>query len=683
MRHPASTDVRLFDDLSREVAFVCDPKGTLTWVDARAQSILSAKPGQTLRSLAARGAEEKVDKLLVQARDERVEGWELILCQNEIPTTFAFRARPDGEGNVLMVGSLVPADYGSALEEVSNALSEVSALHRETERQQRELKRRAEELARLNRELEESNRGVRSLHVALDEKAESLQLVAEVKSRVVANVSHEFRTPLHSILGLSKVLLNPINGPLSGEQEKQVQFIRNSAEALFELVNDLLDLSKMEAGKTTLRHSRFVVSDLLSALRGMMKPLLPPDSPVELRIVEPEEPLELETDESRLSQVLRNLVSNAVKFTESGHVTVSVAAGPRDTVVFSVQDTGIGIAPENHDRVFEEFSQVDSPLQRKVKGTGLGLPLARKLTEVLGGNLGLKSTLGQGATFTVTIPRVHTEVAEMTGMARRSEQLDPSRAPVLVLEDDRQTLFLYEKYLARSGFQVLPVRSTEEARRVMERVRPAAMVLDVMLEGETSWNFLADMKNSEATRDIPVLVVTVTDREQKARALGADEFWLKPVDEVRLQKKLSAMARNGPVERLLLIDDDDVHRYLLKQLLKDLPYVLQEASGGKEGVRLAREQAPHLIFLDFVLPDITAFDVLDELKADPRTRDIPVILHTSHELQDDERTRLAKETAAILSKHTLSREVAITRIRDALTKAGLGSHAPQEGSRRG
>jgi signal transduction histidine kinase/CheY-like chemotaxis protein len=682
MRHPASPDVRLFDDLSREVAWVCDTHGTLTWVDARAQALLSAKPGQTLRGLAARGAEEKVDKLLVQARDEQVEGWELILCQHDKPTTFAFRARPH-EGNVLMVGSLVPQDYGSALEQVSTALSEVSALHRETERQQRELKRRADELARLNRELEESNRGVRSLHAALDEKAESLQLAAELKSRVVANVSHEFRTPLHSILGLSKVLLNPINGALSGEQEKQVQFIRNSAEALFELVNDLLDLSKVEAGKTALRHSRFVVSDLLSALRGMMKPLQPPDSPVELRMVAPEDTLELETDESRLSQVLRNLVSNALKFTEAGHVTLSVAPGPRDTVVFTVQDTGIGIAPENHERVFEEFSQVDSPLQRKVKGTGLGLPLSRKLTELLGGSLQMKSALGQGTTFTVTIPRVHTEVAEMTGLTLRSEQLDASRAPVLVLEDDRQTLFLYEKYLARSGFQVLPVRSTEEARRVMERVRPAAMVLDVMLEGETSWNFLAEMKNREATRDIPVLVVTVTDREQKARALGADEFWLKPVDEIRLQKKLQAMARSGPVERLLLIDDDDVHRYLLKQLLKDLPYVLLEASGGKEGVQLAREQAPHLIFLDFVLPDITAFDVLDELKADPRTRDIPVILHTSHELQEDERTRLARETAAILSKHTLSREVAITRIRDALTKAGLGSHALQEGHRRG
>ncbi|MCY0999395.1 ATP-binding protein [Myxococcus sp. MISCRS1] len=668
------------DELSREVAMMCDAEGVLTWVDARAQGVLEAVPGKTLRALAAQGTEDKVDRLLIQARDERVDGWELILCRGQTPTTFAFRARPH-EGGVLLVGSLVPEDYGNALEQVSTTMSELSALHREAETQRRELKRRADELMRLNRELEESNRGVRSLHAALDEKAEGLHRAAEIKSRVVANVSHEFRTPLHSILGLSKVLLNPINGPLSSEQEKQVQFIRNSAESLFELVNDLLDLSKVEAGKTTLRHSRFVVHDLLSALRGMMKPMLPPGSPVDLRLVEPEAPLELETDETRLSQVLRNLVSNALKFTEAGHVTVSAAPGPRDTVVFTVKDTGIGIAPEDHERIFEEFTQLDSHLQRKVKGTGLGLPLARRLVELLGGTLTLQSAPGEGSTFTITLPRVHMEVSEMAGLSERSQHLDTSRAPVLVLEDDRQTLFLYEKYLARSGFQVLPVRSTDDARRVLQRVRPAAMVLDVMLEGETSWNFLAEMKNGDTTRDIPILVVTVTDREQKARALGADEFWLKPVDEVRLQKKLQELARNGPVERLLIIDDDDVHRYLLKQLLKDMPYVLLEAAGGKDGVRLAREQVPQLIFLDFVLPDITAFDVLDELKADPRTREIPVILHTSHELREDERARLANETAAILAKHTLSREVAISRIRDALAKAGLGSHTPQEGRR--
>ncbi|SEK94216.1 Signal transduction histidine kinase [Stigmatella aurantiaca] len=674
---------RLLDALSREVALVCDPGGTITWADARAENILGAQQGKRLRALAAQGTEEKVDRLLLQAREERVDGWELILCAGENkPTTFAFRAQPY-EGQVVMVGSLVPEDYGAALSQVSSTLSELSTLHRETERQQRELQRRADELQRLNRELEESNRGVRSLHAALDEKAESLQRAAEVKGRVVANVSHEFRTPLHSILGLSKVLLNPLNGPLTAEQEKQVQFVRTSAEALYDLVNDLLDLSKMEAGKAVLRPNRFVAGNFVSALRGMMRPLLPPESPVEIIFPESPSTVELETDEAKLSQVLRNLVSNAVKFTEQGTIAIQVSQGPRDTVCFSVKDTGIGIPPEYQERIFEEFIQVETPLHKKVKGTGLGLPLARRLTEMLGGTLTVQSVLGKGSTFTVTLPRVHPEVKEMAGLSERSQHLDPARAPVLVLEDDRQTLFLYEKYLERSGFQVIAVRTVEEARRTVQRVRPAAMVLDVMLEGETSWSFLAEMKSREDTRDIPILVVTITDREQKARALGADEFWLKPVEPERLRRKLDELAHRGPVERILIIDDDEVHRYLLKQLLKDTHYVLMESSDGRDGVQLAREKAPHLIFLDFLLQDMTAFDVLDELKADPRTREIPVILHTSQELKENERSRLARETAAILAKHTLNREVAIARIRDALAKAGLGTRIEEREVRRG
>ncbi|WNG32571.1 response regulator [Archangium violaceum] len=670
----------LWHFLSREVALVCDASGTLTWADERAVRLLEAVPGQPLRKLAAQGTEDKVDKLITLARDERVEGWEIILCVAGMPRTFAFRGAPH-EGGVALVGSLVSEDYAESLSQVSETMSELAALHRETERNQRELKRRADELLRLNRELEESNRGVRTLHAELDEKTESLVRAAEIKSRVVANVSHEFRTPLHSILGLARLLLNPINGPLAPEQQKQVQFIRTSAEALFELVNDLLDLSKMESGKATLRPTRFGSGDFLGALRGMMKPLVPADSAVELRFVEPEADLTLETDEAKVSQVLRNLVSNALKFTEKGHVTVSAERGPDDTVCFRVSDTGIGIEPSHHGRIFEEFTQVESPLQKKVKGTGLGLALSRRLAEFLGGNLTVHSTPGQGSAFMLTIPRVHPEVQEMAGLAERSQQLDPGRAPVLVLEDDRQTLFLYEKYLARSGFQVLPVRTVDDARRTIQRVRPAAVVLDVMLEGETSWGFLSELKGNPATRDIPILVVTLMDRENKARALGADEFWLKPVVEEQLLSKLASMARTGPVRKLLIIDDDDVHRYLLRQLLKDTPYVLAEAATGPQGIQLAREQVPDLIFLDFVLPDMTAFDVLDDLKADPRTRDIPVILHTSRQLQEDERQRLAKETATILAKHTLSREVAIARIRDALHKTGLGTDNGE--SRRG
>ncbi|WP_434385594.1 ATP-binding protein [Melittangium boletus] len=657
--------------LSREVALACAPSGEILWADERAVRMLEALPGSALRQLAAPGLEEKVERLLTLARDERVEGWEVVLSVGGQPRTFAFRGMPH-EGHVALVGSLVPEDYAASLSQVSETLSELAALHRETERQQRELKRRADELLRLNRELEESNRGVRKLHAELDEKTESMIRTAEIKSRVVANVSHEFRTPLHSILGLARLLLNTANGPLSGEQQKQVQFIRSSAEALFELVSDLLDLSKLESGKTTLRPTRFGARDFLGALRGMMRPLLTSDSPVELRFAEPLDELTLETDEAKVSQVLRNLVSNALKFTEKGHVTVSVKAGPDDRVLFQVRDSGIGIAPEYHQHIFEEFAQVDSPLQKKVRGTGLGLSLSRRLATFLGGDLTVQSTPGHGSTFTFSLPRVHPEVAEFNVITERSQQLEPGRSPVLVLEDDRQTLFLYEKYLSRSGFQVLPVRTVDEARRTLQRVRPAAVVLDVMLEGETSWSFLSELKTNEATRDIPILVVTLMDREQKARALGADEFWLKPVAEEQLLRKLANMARAAPVKKLLIIDDDDVHRYLFRQMLSGTPYVLDEADNGPEGIRLAREQSPDLIFLDFVLPDMTAFDVLDELKVDPRTRDIPVILHTSHQLNDEERQRLAKETSTILAKHTVSREVAIARIRDALTK-NLGS----------
>jgi signal transduction histidine kinase/CheY-like chemotaxis protein len=537
---------------------------------------------------------------------------------------------------------------------------------------EQDLRERALELATLNQELLESNRGVMALYSELDEKADSLRRTSEVKSRVVSNVSHEFRTPLNSILGLTRLLMARTDGPLTPEQEKQLGFILRSATELSELINDLLDLSKMEAGKIRLHATRFLVGDLFSALRGMSRPLQTRDA-VELVFddVAADLPL-LHTDEGKISQVLRNLISNALKFTARGEVRVSAHADGNH-VVFTVRDTGVGIAPADQERVFEEFTQLENPLQKSVKGTGLGLSLSRKLGELLAGTLTLESELGKGSAFHLKVPVVHPEVYEMESMVERAREFDPSRAPVLVVEDDRQTMFLYEKYLSSSGFQVVPARSIEDARKLLESVTPAAIVLDVMLEGETSWGFLGELKSSLATRDIPVLVVTVTDRENKARALGADEFWMKPMDKEWLTRKLQTLARRGPVEKLLVIDDDEVSRYLVRRLLAETPYKITEATGGLEGIRLARETLPNVILLDFVMPGMTAFEVLDELKADARTRNIPVIIHTSKDLVQEERERLKEATAAILSKQSLSREVAIARIRDALTKAGVGA----------
>ena len=270
-------------------------------------------------------------------------------------------------------------------------------------------------MSELNRELEDTNRGVVALYAELEEKADALRRASEMKSRFLSNMSHEFRTPLNSILALSGLLLDRIDGELTGEQEKQLTYVRKAAEGLMELINDLLDLAKVEAGKLTVRASEFEVAGLFGGLRGLLRPLLGSTGAaglpgrgrpgeegttavpaVALIFNEPHGLPPLCSDESKVSQILRNFISNALKFTERGEVRVSAAVGPDDTVVFAVADTGIGIAAEDHEAVFQEFTQIDSPHQKKVKGTGLGLPLSCRLAELLGGWITLTQRRARG-----------------------------------------------------------------------------------------------------------------------------------------------------------------------------------------------------------------------------------------------------------------------------------------------
>ena len=532
------------------------------------------------------------------------------------------------------------------------------------------------ELERAYQELADSNRGLLTLHAELDEKNDSLRRMVDVKTRVVANVSHEFRTPINSMLGITQILLDKLDGPLTPEQEKQLRFVRQSAEALSELVNDLLDLSSLEAGHHQLRTKTFLVGELFASLRGMMRPLFTGDD-VKL-VIEMDDSLPaFDTDMGKIAQILRNLVSNAVKFTPKGEVKLSAVKAPNGLVAFAVSDTGIGIARADQDRIFQEFEQIDGDVQRRARGTGLGLTLSRRLAEVLGGTLTVKSDLGQGATFTLTVPPVHEEVQAVEAIAEKGRTLDPQRAPILIIEDDRQTMFLYERYLSGAGFQVIPARTLEDARRELSRVKPAAIMLDVMLESENTWNFLAEVKDSPDTQHIPVIVLTVVDREAKARALGADEFWLKPVDGPKLIAKVAELARRGPVHNILVIDDDEASRYLLRHLLQGSGCRILEADNGTDGVKLARQHRPELILLDFLLRGETAFDVLDGLKANAETRLIPVVIQTSRNLAPDERARLLRDTHGILEKQTLSRELAVTRVREALAarKVSAGERA--------
>jgi signal transduction histidine kinase len=401
MRPP---ELEMLLEMSREVSLACDPHGLILWADDRAARLLGAREGAALEALAAPGTERKVAQLVTTAATRAVHRWELAMVVQGALATLAFEARPIPEGAVL-VGSLVPDDYAAALSKVAATMSALAELHRKSEDQRRELRRRHDDLVRLHRDLAESSRAIVALHAELDEKVDTIHRVSEAKTRVIASVSHELRTPINTILGLTSLLVDRSDGELTDEQAKQIGLIRASAEALSLLTNDLLDLSLVEGGKRMLQATTCDMHRIFAALRGMLRPLIDNDA-VELVVEDPTEPIRLDTDEGKLAQILRNLVINALKFTERGEVRVSARPGPQGTITLSVSDTGIGIAPENQVRIFEEFAQIEGPLQIRAKGAGLGLALSRKLADLLGGDLTVESALGAGSTFSLTIPGV-------------------------------------------------------------------------------------------------------------------------------------------------------------------------------------------------------------------------------------------------------------------------------------
>ena len=271
------------------------------------------------------------------------------------------------------------------------------------ERAERRIREHEATIATLTTELSETNQGVVALYAELDDQAMRLREASDLKSRFLSYMSHEFRTPLGSIRSLTNILLSFMDGPLTDEQQKQVRFIQSAATELTEMVDDLLDLAKVEAGRVTIFPAWFEMVDLFSALRGMFKPILSSDS-VSLAFQEPEDVTKIYTDDKKLSQILRNFISNALKFTPHGEVRVTARRTEGDSVTFAVADTGIGIAPEYLSTIFEDFVQLDAPIQKRLRGTGLGLSLSRKLATVLGGRVEVESELGKGSTFSVTIP---------------------------------------------------------------------------------------------------------------------------------------------------------------------------------------------------------------------------------------------------------------------------------------
>jgi signal transduction histidine kinase/DNA-binding response OmpR family regulator len=589
------------------------------------------------------------------------------------------RSKP-GEGTTVLLKKILPRRAplvdgarlahlaGELVSRPSSAIEEVQQQSRELMRALEELRERQDELMKLNRELEDTNRGVVALYAELDEKADHLRRADEMKSRFLSNMSHEFRTPLNSIRAFTRLLLERADGPLTAEQETQVGYIRKSADGLAELVDDLLDLAKIEAGKIEVRPIAFTMNNLFSALRGMLKPLLVSEQ-VSLVIEDPQGLPELYTDEQKVSQILRNFISNAIKFTRAGEVRVSAELVHGDSrVLLRVADTGIGIAADDLEKVFEEFVQIPGPAQVGLKGTGLGLPLVRKLATLLGGSVGVESEPGIGSVFTATLPVRYERGELLEELPSLRAPVAPLKVPVLVVEDDLETQMYYAKVLRNTPYQLVPARNLHQAHEAVSRQRPAAIVLDILLRGEESWTWLSQLKNASETGSIPIIVATIEEDERKAVALGADVYLRKPVDRATLLGHLDRLTSS----RVLVIDDDAAVRYAIRKFLEPMPYCVVEAGEGGEGLRAARDLQPRAILLDLQLPDMSGEDVLQRLKSEPSTEAIPVVVMTSRLLSAAERDALGQSAQDVLAKEDLSSG----RIDEVLARVTGGAETP-------
>lgn len=645
---------RCLDAHSREARLWCDSHGVIQWVDEHAEHKLGASVGMPLAALAAPGSEGTLARICQHAAHEEIGHYALHLRVDEDGVTSWCTAVPSRGGVALLIGRPAPgmpaepAETGVAGRLPSCTTSDTTE----------------DALAQLRRELAERDRDIVALRAELDEKATATMTSTEIKSRIVSSVNHELRTAIHSILGLSKLLLDEVDGPLAAEQKTQVGFIRKAAEDLSHLAGDLVDLAKLDTGAMELRVQRSSVAQLFGSLRGAPAPISPDPTRVALVFEQPAEPFELDTDINKLSQILRNLIDNALRFTQQGEVRISALA-QGDQVQLMVRDTGIGIAPEDHEHIFEGLRRV-APRESGT-GSSLGLPFARKLARLLGGDIAVTSQAGEGATFTVTIPRIHADAAQVRALHARRRWMPPASAAVLLVAHDHGMSARFEPHLVPAGFSLMSASTVQEARNLLARGRPAAIVLDIMLEGESSWRFLGQLESTADTRDIPVLVLTGSHREVQALSRRKGELWLNPIARGSLAHTLESMTAPVVAPRVLMAASDDWVRYLVRQLLADTTFEVQVAPAETLDSTTVAQIRPDVLLLDASSPHGCAnVDLTVDLASKDQTRNIPVALLAPHMPRSEERSRTPRQPEAWLSRATLSSELAVRLIEEAL-----------------
>jgi len=499
---------------------------------------------------------------------------------------------------------------------------------------------------------------------ALEEANVRLQELDRLKDQFLANMSHELRTPLNSIIGFSEVLMDGLVGDMTPEQKDCVNDIHFSGEHLLTLINDILDLSKIEAGRMTLAPAAVDVPLLLTGVQATIAPLIEKKAQV-LKIEWDEGIPTLVADELRIKQILLNLLSNANKFTPfEGHITLSCCLADSATILFSVADTGIGIKPEDQGIIFEEFRQVDGSASREMSGTGLGLAISKRLIEMHGGHVWVESEHGHGATFSFLLPLAGPPLARPEPL--RQTTLLPQSKTVLVVEDDRHFSNLLAFYLCQEGYTPVQHYSGTSVLERARELQPALITLAITLPDQDGWDVLRALKSDHLTRDIPVLFISGQEDGGVACSMGAADYLVKPVRREDIRGLLERLSPPEPPARkvkVLVIDDDPQLVPLLQEMLSSENCTLLAALDGEAGLTLARSENPVIILLDLMMPGMSGFEVLEALQADVETAEIPVIILTAKSVAAEERQLLDDHIQGLMSKATLTPQSLLEELR--------------------
>lgn len=511
----------------------------------------------------------------------------------------------------------------------------------------------------------------------LNRKNNEVEKAYRIKSDFLASVSHELRTPLNSIIGYSDALLKHDAEPVSIDQRQALEKILKSGNHLLHLINDILDISKIEAGRMSLSIYNDNVENVVAQAIMTVEPLLI-EKKLHLRKCMQNNLPQLNTDTLKIRQILINLLGNAVKFTERGDISLRVYQRDR-LVYFEVRDPGIGIAGENLETIFEEFRQIDSGTERNYRGSGLGLPIARRLARLLGGDLTVKSRPGKGSIFTLSIPPALIPKNGSNGNRRKVDNTLPkSNSPVsfepfinkkrgqtiLCIDDDPDAVDLLKNHLIPEGFSVQSAPTGEEGIEIARKIKPSLITLDVLLPGKDGWQVLRELKRLPETRTIPVIIHSIIDNQPLALSLGAIDIMPKPVDVKKLMS-LVQLCCTTEDHYVLLVDDNKEFAMVMSELIEHGGFRVKTAENGLRALDIINESRPAIIFLDLVMPEMDGFALVKELKANESLRDIPVIILSGKVLSGKERDYLESHIQHYIKKEEFSHEAllnSITRI---------------------